>query len=131
MHRANARALTPEDYYRVNILIPILDYFIASLTDRFSAHQWLVYNVCGLIPSIIEQKSFDDLKDSIDFYGAYLPSPSTIKEEFQLYKRKWLNEAPDHQPNNAIDAHVRCNGTFFPNTKVLLQIYATLPVTFV
>ena len=38
MHRANARARTSEDYYRVNIFIPILDHFIISFTDRFSAH---------------------------------------------------------------------------------------------
>jgi hypothetical protein len=40
-----------------------------------------------------------------------------------------LNEAPDNRPTNAIDAYVQCNGTFFPNIKILLQIYATLPVT--
>jgi hypothetical protein len=128
-YRSNAPAQTPEDYYRVNLFIPILDHFIVSLTNRFSAHQWMAYSVSVLIPSMVEQKSFDDLKDSITFYEAYLPSSSTIKEEFQLYKRKWLNEAPDDRPSNAIDAYIRCNGTFFPNIKVLLQIYATLPVT--
>jgi hypothetical protein len=76
---------------------------------------------------MVGQKSFNDLKDSITFYEAYLPSSNTIKEEFQFYKRKWVSEAPDHRPNNAIDAYVRCNGTFFPNIKVLLQIYVTLP----
>jgi hypothetical protein len=35
----------------------------------------------------------------------------------------------ERKTNNAIDAYVSCNGTFFPNIKVLLQIYATLPVT--
>ncbi|CAF3312579.1 unnamed protein product [Rotaria sp. Silwood2] len=125
----NAAAQTLEDYYRVNLFIPVLDHFIASLTDRFSAHQWLVYNVSALIPSLVEQKFFDDLRNIINFYEAYLPLLNTIKEEFQLYRRKWVNEAPDHRPNNAIDSYVCCNGTFFPNIKVLLQIYATLPVT--
>jgi hypothetical protein len=129
MYRSNAPAQTPEDYYRINLFIPILDHFITSLTDRFSAHQWMAYNVSTLIPSMIEHKPFDDLKNSIHFYEAYLSSPTTIKEEFELYKRKWLNEAPDNRPSNAIDAYIQCNGVFFPNIKVLLQIYATLPVT--
>ncbi|CAF3312561.1 unnamed protein product, partial [Rotaria sp. Silwood2] len=129
MYRPNAPAQTPEEYYRVNLFIPIMDHFIISLTNQFSAHQWMAYNVSILVPSMIEHKSFDDLKDSITFYEAYLPSPNLIKEEFQLYKRKWLNEAIEDRPDNAIDAYVRCNGTFFPNIKVLLRIYATLPVT--
>ena len=129
MYQPNTLVQTPEDYYRVNLFIPMLDHFIASLTDRFSAHQWMAYHVSALVPSMVEQKSFDDLKDYITFYGDYLPSPNTFKEEFQLYKRKWVNEEPDCRPNNALDACVRCNGTFFPNIKVLLQIYATLPVT--
>jgi len=34
-----------------------------------------------------------------------------------------------YSPNSAIDDYVRCNSTFFPNIKVLLQIHATLSVT--
>ena len=83
----NAQVLTPEDYCRVNLFIPIFDHFVTLLTDQFNDHQWLVYNVCSLIASIVEHKSFDDLKDSIGFYEVYSPSSSTIKE-FQLYKRK-------------------------------------------
>jgi hypothetical protein len=128
-YRTNAPAQTPEDYYRINLFIPVLNHFIVSLTNRSNAHQWMACGVSILIPSMIEQKSFDDLKDSIRFYEAYLPSSNSIKEEFQLFKQKWINEAPDDRPNNAIDAYVRCNGSFFSNIKVLLQIYATLPVT--
>lgn len=128
-YRANAPAQTPEEYYRINLFIPLLDHFIISLTDRFSKHQWMAYRASVLIPSLIEKKSFNDLKDCITLYDNYLPSISTIKEEFELYKRKWLHEAPADRPNNAIDAFVQCNGIFFPNIKVILQIYATLPVT--
>ncbi|CAF3860067.1 unnamed protein product [Rotaria sp. Silwood1] len=88
MYRPTAPAQTPEEYYRVNLFIPIMDHFIVSLTNRFSAHQWMAYHVSILVPSMIEHKSFNDLKDSITFYKAYLPSPNLIKEEFQLYKRK-------------------------------------------
>jgi hypothetical protein len=51
----------------------------------------MAYNFSALIPALVEQKSFDDLKDCITFYEAYLSSPNTIKEEFQLYKCKWIN----------------------------------------
>jgi hypothetical protein len=128
-YRPNVPAESPEDYYRINLFIPVLDHFLTSLTDRFSAHQWMAYRVSVLIPSMIENKSFTDLKDFINLYEEYLPSTSTIREEFELYKRKWLKEAPDDRPNNAIDTYVQCNGIFFPNIKILLQIYATLPVT--
>lgn len=128
-YRPNEPSQSPEDYYRINLFIPVLDHFITSLTNRFSAHQWMAFRASALIPSMIENKIFSDLKDCVNLYEEYLPSTSTIKEEFELYKRKWLNEAPDNRPTNAIDAYVQCNGTFFPNIKILLQIYATLPVT--
>jgi hypothetical protein len=80
-----------ENYYQVHLFIPILDDFITSLADRFSAHQRMAYNFSALIPALVEQKSFNDLKDCITFYEAYLSSPNTIKEEFQLYKCKWIN----------------------------------------
>ncbi|CAF3828199.1 unnamed protein product [Rotaria sordida] len=90
----------------------------------------------GLDPNFMVGQAYDgcsamsgQFNESITFYEAYLPSPSSIQEEFQLYQRKWLNEAPADRPNNAIDAYIKCNGIFFPNIKVLLQIYATLPVT--
>ena len=120
-YRANAPAQTPEEYYRINLFIPLLDHFIISLTDRFSKHQWMAYRASALIPSLIENKCFNDLKDCIGLYEDYLPSASTIKEEFELYKRKWMHEARVDRPNNAIDAYVNCNGIFFPNIKVLLQ----------
>lgn len=128
-YRSNAPGHTPEDYYRVNLFIPVVDHFISSLTDRFGAHQWQALRISGLIPSLIEQKSFDDLKSSIMFYEEYLPSANTIKEEFELYRSRWINQQFDSRPKNVIDAYVQCNGIFFPNIKTLLQIYASLPVT--
>lgn len=89
----------------------------------------MAYKVSALIPSMIEKKSFIDLKESVTFYEAYLPSPSSIKEEFELYQRKWLHEPPADRLNNAIDAYIKCNGIFFPNIKIFLQIYATLSIT--
>jgi hypothetical protein len=38
--------------------------------------------------SMVGQKSLNDSKDSITFYEAYLSPSNTIKEQFQLYKRK-------------------------------------------
>ncbi|CAF2998278.1 unnamed protein product [Rotaria sp. Silwood2] len=83
MYRSNAPAQTAEDYYRVNLFILILGHFIVPLPNRFSAHQWLAYNVSILIPSMLEQKPFINLKDSIIFYGPHLPSSSSIREQFQ------------------------------------------------
>ncbi|CAF1271956.1 unnamed protein product [Didymodactylos carnosus] len=52
--RSNVPSTTPQEYYRLNLFIPILDHFIASLNKRFSTQQWLALRVSRLIPAIIE-----------------------------------------------------------------------------
>jgi hypothetical protein len=112
-YRPNEPSQSPEDYYRINLFIPVWDHFITSLTNRFSAHQWMAFRASALIPSMIENKFFSDLKDCVNLYEEYLPSTSAIKEEFELYKRKWLNEAPDNRPTNATGLFFRILKFFY------------------
>ena len=35
-HRANAPAVDPKEYYRINVAVPFLDHIISELDDQFS-----------------------------------------------------------------------------------------------
>ncbi|CAF1351809.1 unnamed protein product [Didymodactylos carnosus] len=128
--RSNVPSTTPQEYYRLNLFIPILDHFIASLNERFFTHQWLVLRVSRLIPAFIEGKTFDDIEEVVEMYQDLLHGSTTvIKQEFLLYQKKWIDIQPPDRPSNVMEAYLSCNETFYPNIKILLNIYATLPVT--
>jgi len=38
MQRENIRAVTPDEYYRQTITIPLLDHLLMELTNRFNEH---------------------------------------------------------------------------------------------
>ncbi|CAF1610531.1 unnamed protein product, partial [Didymodactylos carnosus] len=105
--RSNVPSTTPQEYYRVNLFIPILDHFIASLNELFSTHQWLALIVSRLIPAFIEGKTFDDIKEAVEMYQDLLHgSTAVIKQEFLLYQTKWIDIQPHDRPSNGMEAYL-------------------------
>jgi len=103
-----------------------------------------------IIPKYIHDKTFDDLVPAVNLYQLLLPgSLIEIKSEFLQWKNKWINIYNENKtitnssntgtpsakrkliiiPDTAIESFNECNETFYPNIKVLLQIFSTLPVT--
>lgn len=65
-----------------------------------------------------------------DFYSSDLDcSRSVLKGEYERWKAKWIDTPQEDRPSSAIDALNRCPVEAYPKISVLLQIFATLPVT--
>ncbi|CAF1321705.1 unnamed protein product [Adineta steineri] len=149
-HRNNIPAANEYEYYKLNLFIPLLDHFLKSLKDRFNMHVKQAATISCIIPKYIHDKTFDDLIPSVDLYHALLPgSFDQIKCEFIQWKNKWANIYKENTtittspntatpstkrklviiPDTAIDSFNECNEAFYPNIKILLQIFSTLPVS--
>jgi hypothetical protein len=138
------------EYYKLNLFIPLLDHFLVSLKTRFDMHVKQAATISCIIPKYIHGKEFDDLIPAVDLYHKLLPgSFDEIKSEFIQWKNKWGNINKENTtitnssntatpstkrkfiiiPDTAIDCFNECNETFYPNIKILLQIFSTLPVS--
>ncbi|CAF3343594.1 unnamed protein product [Rotaria sp. Silwood2] len=155
INRNNIPASSTYEYFKLNIFIPVLDHFLMAIKDRFTEHVQQAARISSIIPQYIADKTYDDLAPAIELYQKFLPGSITeIKSEFLLWKKRWTQINTENSPNvlsptsmnniasvtmkrkeqislsdTAIDAYVQCTEAFYPNIKVLLQIFSTLPVT--
>ena len=120
-------AQNANDYYRVNVFIPLLDAICVDIKNRFGPHQQQSYSLASLIPSQLQE--WEQVKPAVDKYSNFLQSSVIVQGEFQRWNHKWwkLSEAERRQYNTAISALNACPADFFPNINVLLRILATLP----
>lgn len=90
LHRANAPAVDPKEYYHVNIAVPFLDHIISELDGQFSGLTMRVSKLLGLVPSVIQESQItaQQLNDLVDLYKDDLPSPQLFFAEFQRWKIK-------------------------------------------
>ena len=64
----------------------------------------------------------------MDFYGADLPNPDIVDEEYAWRKRKWVNTPAQSRPQSLRDCLAPGVCTM-PNIRILLQLFATLPLS--
>ena len=143
------------DYFKLNIFIPLLDHFLVSIKDRFNEHVKKAAAISSILPQYMANKNYDDLAPALEIYQKFLPgSPAEIKSEFLLWKKRWTQISTDNDsnslspssisnynspttkrkektilPDTAIDAYIECSEAFYPNLKILLKIFSTLPVS--
>jgi len=74
------------------------------------------------------EAAWKQLESGIAVYSDFLtdPSPAT-KSEFFLWRRKWQKVSVDDRPKSAVSALDHCGQLL--NTKLLLQLLATLQIT--
>lgn len=127
-YRTNIPSDSPEQYYRVSVYIPFLEYMISELETRFSkTRHGEILDLYGLIPVNLQNTDKQAIISAAKLYEEDLPgSLLELSGEFELWKLKWINEA--ETPSSALEAFTHAT-VFFPNIKVLLQILAILPVT--
>jgi hypothetical protein len=117
-----------ENYFRVNMYIPVLDGLCTHLTDRFGAAQAKSLSLVGLVPAYMTT-DVKTLQPAIEFYRDILPSEHEITAEFAIWKQKWVSVDEASKVKTAVAALSACKGDTLANIKVLLHILATLPVT--
>ena len=99
VHRQNALQLDSglsdeqltEDYFRINVTVPMLDDVLGSLQTRFEEGQENVMKGTMLLPSsTISESDWDSAVDTfIQAYIDEIPSICTLEAEKLLWKQLW------------------------------------------
>ncbi|KAL7287152.1 hypothetical protein TKK_0018586 [Trichogramma kaykai] len=126
--RCNVDAETPESYFRISVVIPVLDDFNEQLSNRFIDHKEVLTSLSFLLPSICCQKNTTINVESLKIYETRIDL-CLLEAEFELWKMYWSRKDEIDYPSCAVEALAECNEELFPNIFLLLKIYATLPVT--
>jgi len=115
-----------EEYFKVNLFIPLVDGYIKHLQDQFGPTQAKTLSLGHLIPAYIG--TFDQIKPSVQFFHAFV-TEEEVEGEFEVWKQKWKDPTVASIVKTALQALERCSELCMPNIHKLLQILVTLPVT--
>lgn len=126
MHRSNAEAGTPEEYWKINLFLPFIDHLIMQLQDRLTtplprllAEYLLPSNISNLTDI-----SWTTIKEE---YNSLLPASICIDTELINWKRAVHDKA---LPGNAdLAATLDEAHHLFPNIYIILKTLLTMPVS--
>ncbi|XP_050064754.1 52 kDa repressor of the inhibitor of the protein kinase-like [Aphis gossypii] len=119
--RANPCVKDANEYYRITVVIPYIDYFIQQLNERFMCHK----NIFKGFQSLFSGLYSDEFGELITFY---LDSDkNTVIAELHLWHA--LLEKNEQLPKNSLEALRLCKNEIFSNIYSLLKILCTLPVS--
>ena len=76
-HRSNAEAVSAQEYFRRNIIIPFLDHVIICIEQQFSQESTTAMSLLGLVPSILYSKEVY-LEVAVIKCNCDLPSPELL-----------------------------------------------------
>ncbi|XP_050434024.1 52 kDa repressor of the inhibitor of the protein kinase-like [Adelges cooleyi] len=129
-NRSNVPFNNIEDFYKKTIFIPYLDDLIMALNERFFPHNETIISLQFVLPRIIVEKPFFNLKKAVEFYKSDLPGLNDIIEaEYEIWQAKWKNIEENLRPATAIEALRACDRLMYPNIFELLKILAIIPVS--
>jgi hypothetical protein len=129
IQRENFISENPEMYFKCSTFIPFLDYLIESMNARFNQKLIDVMTLEGLIPANLNMYDDENIIKAAKIYAQDLrdDTSSTIRAELFIRRHQWSqNTVP--KTNSAVDSLSHYTN-LQPNIKILLQLFATLPVT--
>lgn len=132
--RPNAPSDTPEEHFRRNLYVPLMDWVLEDLSSRFSNNLLDVYRLGAFLP--YRPCNPEDIDVIAKKYAPLLGTSraqlqSNLQAEHSLWSTKWKREV-DHGhtiPSNAMDAYKACEPLLFTNIRTMLHILLTLPVS--
>lgn len=134
-HRANFETNSCENYYRISVWVPFLDFLINEMDARFPKEVNNVFkNLSILLPNnIVETSSLDfpDVVEKLQMYKEDI-SMSQLEGELHIWKALWKNDTGSDEnererPHYAMEAFKRAECV--PNIQTLLKILVLLPIT--
>ena len=94
---------SPEEYYRRNIVIPVLDYTLVEMHDRFGGIHQQIVKPLGLFPSIVATgDSSVSLEEVANLYKEDHPSPPLVSTEYWQWKDMWSSKAQEERPDTLL-----------------------------
>ena len=136
-HRYNVPSASPSEYFMRQLTIPVLDYLISEINDRFtSTLSSAIIQIKVLLPSNLTERTkiltAAEIPDLISLYSDGLPSPASLDTELHCWGVKW-SDAEVHQQakclNNPRKVLSIIDSECFPNIMVLVTIACTIAVT--
>ena len=132
--RDNHPAETPEEYFKLSIFIPYLDYLSNEMSVRFADLRATCSRFQCLIPSTIgsfqsARSETESFLEVANFYANDLSdSASAVEAEYERWFIKWKNTDITLRPVNVVEALAACSPSMYPNISLLLRIFATIPI---
>ena len=137
-HRDNVPAGTPNEYYKRNRTIPLLDHVLMEMKPRFSIHQQsATYGLCFVPATMVLMELAEVLQkltSVVNLYKADLPYPESVWSKLYCWYVRWQTELRSTRTSNSLSkslsaALVHASEQIFPNIKTLLTILCILLVT--
>lgn len=132
-HRCNVEVKSAEEYFRISVFLPFLNFICNEMNQRFLTHKEILSSFACLLPdgksSSPTDEHLSNMKKLTIFYEEDLQSSSstTATGELKLWYRHIAQLS--EKPKNAIDYYLECNQAVFPAINRLLKILATLPIS--
>ncbi|XP_025408896.1 52 kDa repressor of the inhibitor of the protein kinase-like, partial [Sipha flava] len=117
--------LSVEEYHKVSVFIPYLDFFI-QLGEKFSIHSEIYKGFQNLFSYTLTSNEEVSFRKLLEFYSSSLDVNNSIAE---LKLLKITLERINNIPKTAIEALHVCNANIYPNVHFILKIICTLPVS--
>lgn len=129
IQRNNTAVGEPKERFKISIFIPFLDHIIiCELEIRFSDRFVKIIASEGLIPVYDNLYGINRILDAAKLCEQDISnSELELTAEINVWKNKWNNVETDVL-QTAIEALAH-RGDCFPNIKILMQIFSTIPVT--
>lgn len=135
LQRSNIPYATATQYYQRVLTIPMLDYLITGMNERFNdSSSAVICQIMLMLPSTLSEcedvLTSADIPDLVNMYNDNLPAPSALDMELHCWSVKWRGRIEEAAAQNTpAKVLVTIDGNFFPNIEQLLKIACTLPVT--
>lgn len=130
--RSNVPASSPEEYYRRNLFLPLVDSLLADMEARFSSQQQTAMKLAMLVPAHLIEKEYkwEDVQEAVQKYKKILPDgDASVKGEFLVWQQMWLRATEVDRPKNALTALAKTDAVALPNIRTLMQILCTIGCT--
>ena len=132
------------EHYKRAIAIPLLDFLLGQMKERFSEDQRQAQGLLHLLPSVITATTSEDeaiesaaVLESLLYYKGDLPFPMSLGNELRRWNALWHKKKTEpvsaglvpHLPDNLLLTLGACDRDSFPNIHYLLVIACTLPIS--
>ena len=131
--RGNAPAVSPREYFKRNVTIPLLDQLVTEVSERFGDLQLRALKAMKLVPSVIADSAWVEteslVKELDKEYHDDLPAHIGFGGEIHAWRIYWKETKFGERSEDSDKGNLPCKERDYPNLKVILRILCTLPVT--
>ena len=134
VHRNNAPAATPEDYYRINLTTDFLNHALMQLDSRFEDDVLVCYKEFSVIPSILLATDpiwKDNVREFSNHYRQDIPNYAGLPAKLLLWERMWKGKKDRREdiPDSINATLEKIDKDAYVNMYTILQILITIPIS--